>query len=62
MRTFVIIAAAITGIYLAQNYNIPDVKKCISKSIDVITDWEKQHKKDTKDDNSYIDKIFGNKK
>jgi len=38
MRTVILVSALITGVYLAQNYKLPDVKTCVMKGVRSVTD------------------------
>ena len=51
-QLFVFSSGLITGAYLAQNYNLPDVKTKINEILDQMKTMEKSHNKNNDNNNN----------
>ena len=45
MKGIIFVTGIVTGVYIAQNYKVPDIKTVFKKSADKFTEWEKNNKK-----------------
>ena len=44
-QAYVVFISMVAGVYLAQNYNLPDVKILMSNVLKIVKDWENTSRK-----------------
>lgn len=45
MKSSSLFVGVVVGIYIAQNYDLPDIKNIISQGIEFLKDWESSNRK-----------------
>jgi len=46
MKSSSLFIGVVIGIYIAQNYDLPDIKNVITQGFELIKDWESTNRKD----------------